>query len=46
VGTYSHDFMLLVGVVEMIVGLMIITCWTRLGAYVACIWLLLIAINS
>jgi len=44
-GSYSHDFMLLAGVVEMIVGLMIITRWTRLGAYIASIWLLLIAIN-
>lgn len=44
-GGYSHDFMLLVGVIEMIVGLMIITRWTRLGAYIASVWLLLIAIN-
>lgn len=29
----------------MIVGLMIITRWTRLGAYIASIWLLLIAMN-
>jgi hypothetical protein len=29
----------------MIVGLMIITRWTRLGAYIASVWLLLIAIN-
>ncbi len=44
-GQYSHDFMLLVGVVEMIVGLLVITRWTRLGAYIASVWLLLIAIN-
>jgi type IV secretory pathway VirB2 component (pilin) len=44
-GGFSHPFMLLVGVVEMIVGLMVITRWTRLGAYIASIWLLLIAIN-
>jgi hypothetical protein len=44
-GGLSHPFMLAVGVVEMIVGLMIITRWTRLGAYIASIWLLLIAIN-
>jgi hypothetical protein len=44
-GNYSHGFMLLVGAVEMIVGLMIITRWTRLGSYIASIWLLLIAIN-
>jgi uncharacterized membrane protein YphA (DoxX/SURF4 family) len=38
-------FMRLVGVIEMIVGLAILTRWTRLGAYVASAWLLLIAVN-
>jgi hypothetical protein len=32
-----------VGFVEMIVGLLILTSWTRLGAYVASAWLLVIA---
>ena len=44
-GSFSHPFMLIVGVVEMIVGLMVITRWPRLGAYIASLWLLLIAIN-
>jgi uncharacterized membrane protein YkgB len=44
-GSHSHQFMLLIGIVEMIVGLLVITKWTRLGAYLASIWLLLIAIN-
>ena len=44
-GNYSHPFMLLVGVVEMAVGVMVITRWTRLGAYIASLWLALIAIN-
>lgn len=44
-GGLSHPFMLLAGVVEMIVGIMIITRWTRIGAYIASIWLVLIAIN-
>lgn len=44
-GAYSHTFMLAVGVVEMVVGLLVITRWTRLEAYIASIWLLLIAIN-
>jgi hypothetical protein len=44
-GGQDHTFMLVVGVVEMIVGLMVITNWTRIGAYIASIWLLLIAIN-
>jgi hypothetical protein len=35
----------IVGVIEMIVGLAILTKWTRLGAYVASAWLVLIAIN-
>jgi hypothetical protein len=33
------------GVVEMIVGLSILTRWTRLGAYAAMVWLCCIAIN-
>jgi len=44
-GNLSHPFMLLVGVIEMAVGLMIITRWTRIGSYIASLWLLLIAIN-
>jgi len=38
-------FMHIVGVIEMLVGLAILTKWTRLGSYVASVWLLLIAIN-
>jgi hypothetical protein len=34
-----------VGVIEMIVGLAILTRWTRLGAYVAAAWLVCIALN-
>jgi hypothetical protein len=44
-GSHTHQFMLAVGAVEIIVGLMIITSWTKLGAYLASIWLLLIAAN-
>jgi len=35
----------IVGVIEMIVGLAILTKWTRVGAYVASAWLVIIAIN-
>ena len=38
-------FMGLVGVIEMIVGLAILTRWTRIGAYVAAGWLVAIAAN-
>lgn len=38
-------FMHTVGVIEMVVGLAILTRWTRLGSYVAAGWLLAIAIN-
>ena len=38
-------FMHIVGVIEMVVGLAILTKWTRLASYVASAWLLLIAIN-
>ena len=41
----ASAFMRAVGVVEMIVGLAILTRWTRLGAYVAMAWLVAIAVN-
>jgi hypothetical protein len=41
----EKTFMHLVGIIEMIVGLAILTRWTRIGAYVASAWLLLIAVN-
>jgi uncharacterized membrane protein YphA (DoxX/SURF4 family) len=41
----ATSFMHIVGVIEMIVGLAILTRWTRLGSYVAAIWLVAIAIN-
>src|SRR3954451_14096112 len=44
-GGLSHPFMLVAGVIEMCVGLMIVTKWTRIGAYIASIWLVLIALN-
>jgi uncharacterized membrane protein YphA (DoxX/SURF4 family) len=40
-GTIMHT----VGVVEMLVGILILTSYTRVGAYVASVWLLSIAIN-
>jgi uncharacterized membrane protein YphA (DoxX/SURF4 family) len=41
----EQTFMHIVGVVEMIVGLAILTKWTRVGSYVASAWLVAIAIN-
>ncbi len=41
----GQTFMYIVGVIEMIVGLAILTKWTRVGAYVASTWLVAIAIN-
>ena len=41
----GQTFMHIVGVIEMIVGLAILTKWTRLGSYVASVWLIAIAIN-
>ena len=41
----GQTFMHIVGIIEMIVGLAILTKWTRLGAYVASAWLVLVAIN-
>ncbi len=44
-GSHSHQFVLAAGGVEVIIALLVITSWTRLGAYLASIWLLLSAIN-
>jgi hypothetical protein len=41
----SQNLMYAVGVVEMTVGVMILTRWTRLGAWIATAWLTLIAVN-
>ena len=38
-------FMHVVGVIEIAVGLMVLTRWTRLGAWIAAAWLVLIALN-
>ncbi len=38
-------FMRGVGIIEMIVGLAILTRWTRVFSYIAMIWLLAIAVN-
>ncbi len=41
----AGTFMQAIGVVEMVVGIAILTRWTRLGAYVASAWLVGIALN-
>ena len=41
----GQTLMHIVGVIEMIVGLAILTKWTRVGAYVASAWLLAIAVS-
>jgi hypothetical protein len=41
----ATTFMRAIGLVEMIVGIAILTRWTRLGAYVAAAWLVGIALN-
>jgi len=38
-------FMHIVGIIEMVVGLAVLARWTRLGAYVAMVWLIAIALN-
>ncbi|WP_406694736.1 DoxX family membrane protein [Singulisphaera sp. Ch08] len=40
-----HTFMLVVGVIEIVAGLAVLTKFTRLGAYVVMAWLVLIALN-
>jgi uncharacterized membrane protein YphA (DoxX/SURF4 family) len=41
----TGTFMGVVGVIEIVVGVAILTGWTRLGAYVASAWLLGVAAN-
>ena len=41
----AQTFMYVVGVIEIVVGLMVLTRWTRLGAWIAAAWLVLIALN-
>ena len=41
----GHAFMLLVGVVEIIAGLIVLAGLTRIGGYIVMIWLIAIAIN-
>lgn len=40
-----QTFMYVVGVIEMAVGVMVLTRWTRLGAWIAAAWLVAIAVN-
>jgi uncharacterized membrane protein YphA (DoxX/SURF4 family) len=41
----AKTFMHIVGPIEMLVGLAILTRWTRIGAYAAAVWLLAIVAN-
>jgi hypothetical protein len=41
----AETFMYAVGIIEIAVGLMVLTRWTRLGAWIAAAWLVLIAVN-
>jgi hypothetical protein len=41
----AQAFMYAVGVIEMVVGLMVLTKWTRIGAWGAAVWLVAIAGN-
>ena len=41
----APTFMHFAGVVEMVVGIAILTRWTAIGSYVAAVWLVAIALN-
>jgi uncharacterized membrane protein YphA (DoxX/SURF4 family) len=41
----AGTFLRVVGVVEIVVGVLVLTRWTRVGAYLASAWLVLIALN-
>ena len=40
-----ETFMHAVGIIEIAVGLLVLTRWTRLGAWIAAAWLVAIAVN-
>jgi uncharacterized membrane protein YphA (DoxX/SURF4 family) len=41
----AATFMHVVGVVEIIAGVIVLSRWTRLGSYIVMLWLLAIAVN-
>jgi uncharacterized membrane protein YphA (DoxX/SURF4 family) len=41
----TETFMHIVGVIEIIAGIVVLTRWTKLGSYVVMLWLLGIALN-
>ena len=41
----ADTFMHAVGIIEIVVGVLVLTRWTRLGAWIAAAWLVLIAVN-
>ncbi|HWM92715.1 MAG TPA: DoxX family membrane protein [Thermoanaerobaculia bacterium] len=41
----AQTFMYAVGIIEIAVGVMVLTRWTRIGAWIAAAWLVLIALN-
>jgi len=41
----AQTFMYIVGVIEILAGLMVLTRWTRIGAWIVTAWLVLIAVN-
>jgi hypothetical protein len=41
----AATFMHIVGVVEIIAGIIVLTKWTKIGAYIVMLWLIGIAIN-
>lgn len=41
----ADEFMRGVGIIEVVVGLAILTRWTKVGAYLAACWLVAIAVN-
>src|SRR5438552_15327569 len=41
----STTFMHIIGVVEIIAGVIVVTRWTKIGSYIVALWLLAIAVN-
>lgn len=41
----THVFLIAMGIIELVVGILLITKWPRIGGYLSVVWLVVIAIN-
>lgn len=41
----AETFVIIIGIIELVVAIMLLSNWTRIAAYISAAWLVLIAIN-